>query len=141
MYNFDGLWYQLKFSPAMLFFLPGLILFIRCIIIKDKKNIVLVGLGLILLTYVNFTNINSIANPDIKVYEGVFVEDYSRQRPVHAFSTWRYLFDNKSFYANPKYLPVEPEKGVKYRVSYETGNDIIVNIEPVERKTVSSKTQ
>lgn len=131
MYNFEGLWYQFKFSPALLFFLPGLLIFIRCITVKDKKNIVLVGLSLILLTYLNFTNINSIVNPDVKVYEGVFVDDYSRQRPVHAFNTWRYIFDNKSFYSNPKYLPFEPEKGVRYRVSYEAGNDIIVKIESI----------
>ena len=132
MYNFESLWYQFKFSPALLFFLPGLLIFIRCIIVKDKKNIVLVGLSLILLTYVNFININSIVNPDIKVYEGVFVDDYSRQRPVHAFYTWRYLFDNKSFYANPKLLPFEPEKGKEYRVFYEDANDIIVKIEPID---------
>ncbi len=140
MYNFDGLWYQLKYAPTTLFFIPFLIWFIISIKKKNRKNFYISFFALIYFIVSIFINLNSILNPNIKVYEGVFVEDYSRGAGYHAPFTWEYYFKGDGdaeylYYPARRLLPFEFEKGNRYRVFYEDANDIIVNIELIEDKT------
>lgn len=138
MYNFDGLWYQLKYAPTTLFFIPFLILFIISIR-KNKKDFYFYLASLILFSFLSFKNINSVINPDIKMYEGVFVEEYSWHPSYYAPFIWQFSFEVegddkvKCLYFPAKILPVELEKGKEYRVFYEDANDIIVKIEPIEK--------
>lgn len=135
MYNFDGLWYQLKYAPTTLFLIPFLVLFIISIIKKNKKNFYFYLASLILFSALTFKNVNSIINPDIKVYEGVFVEDYSWRTSYHAPFIWEFCFEGsgkiKGLYLPARQLPFELEKGKEYKVFYEDANDIIVKIEPI----------
>lgn len=139
MYNFDGLWYQLKYAPTTLFFIPFLVLFIIAIVKKNKKDFYIFLAALILFSFLSFKNVNSIINPDIKVYEGVYVEEYSDNPSYLANFNWMYCFKGsektKGLFFPAKLLSWELEKGNKYRVYYEDANDIIVNIELIEDKT------
>ena len=136
MYNFDGLWYQLKYAPPTLLFIPFLVWFIISIKKKNRKNFYISFFALIYFIVLTFINLNSIICPDIKVYEGVFVADYSRGAGYHAPFTWEYYFKgdgNAEFlYFPAKLLPFEFEEGKKYRVFYEDANDIIVKIETID---------
>lgn len=143
MYNFDGLWYQLKYAPPVLFFIPFLVWLFISIKKKNKKNFYISFLALIFFMVLIFINLNSILNPNIKVYEGVFVEDYSRGTARHAPFTWEYYFKGDGgaeflYLPSGSILSFELEKGNKYRVFYEDANDIIVKIELIEDEAEQS---
>lgn len=141
MYNFDGIYFQMK-SSGILFLVLGIIslLLSRCWN-RDKKDTKEMLMGLVCVVLASGSviyHLNIISNPKILTYEGYYI---SENRFYKHLLKREYCFSNRDNLKLIFYLDVLTKKeiypddfstGQKYRIFYEEESDIIVKVEEIQ---------
>lgn len=151
MYMLDGLEYRLKLY-GIFFLTAGLL----CVIISkfwrfnkndkskyqkkgsfDKKTLILGIVCFIISISSSGYYFYKIQNPEISVYEGVFIEEHRKGRNINLFNI-KFTFDggenpNPSFeldaFSKKKIYNEDFEKTSKHKIFYEDDTNIIVKVE------------
>lgn len=141
MYNFDGIYFQMK-SSAILFLVLGIVslLLSRCWNMdkRDTKEMI-IGLVCVMLAIGSVIyHSNIISNPKVLTHEGYYV---SENRSYKHLLKMEYCFSNGDNLKPIFYLDVLTRKEIypddfsteqKYRIFYEEESDIIVKVEEIQ---------
>lgn len=141
MYNFGGIYYQMK-SNAALFIVCGIVFLLlsRCWN-QEKRNMKEIALGIIcvLLAIISVAYYSYIIkNPKISIHEGYF---FSEHRVNTHILKMEYSFTNEAGLKPVFYLDVLSKKEIypdefdskqKYRIFYEEETDMIVKVETID---------
>lgn len=141
MYNFRGIYYQMK-SSVMLFIVLGVVFLIlsKCWN-ADKRSIkeMIIGVVCIVLAIVSVIYYSFIINnPKISVHEGYYV---SENRANTHILKMEYCFSNGEDIKPIFYLDVLTKKKIypqtfdvnqKYRIYYEEESFVIVKVEEIQ---------
>ena len=141
MYNFEGIYFQMK-SSAILFLVLGIVslLLSRCWNMdkRDTKEMI-IGLVCVMLAIGSVIyHSNIISNPKVLTHEGYYV---SENRSYKHLLKMEYCFSKGDNLKPIFYLDVLTRKEIypddfsteqKYRIFYEEESDIIVKVEEIQ---------
>lgn len=141
MYNFGGIYYQMK-SNAVLFVILGVVFLIlsRCWNV-DKRNVkeMIIGLACIILAVSSIIYYSIIINnPKILTHEGYYVSEHRVNKHILKME---YCFSNGDEIKPVFYLDVLTKKEIypeefnsekMYRIFYEEETDMIVKVEEID---------
>ncbi len=140
MYNFSGIYYEMKSSCGFFLICGILLLLMSKFWVKSKKNIkeIVGGLVCVLLAIASMVYyMHIIKNPQVRTHEGYFVQENRAHRHLLMME---YSFTNEDglkpvfnldVLSKKEIYPDDFDKNIKYRIYYEEETYMIIKVEKI----------